>query len=119
MEELPKTVERTMTDLTDAVSDASRREINAVDANRPAIAERLDSAAESLRDQARRFSGGTVRGAWDKASDTLDQTADYVRTHSLRRMTGDVEVFVKNNPFASLAVAVVMGMMVGRAFNRH
>jgi membrane protein len=119
MEELPKTVERTMTELSDAVSDASQREINAVDVNRPAIADRLESAADSMRDQARRFSGGTVRGAWDKASDTLDQTADYVRTHSLRRMTGDVESFVKNNPFASIAVAAVVGMMVGRAINRH
>jgi ElaB/YqjD/DUF883 family membrane-anchored ribosome-binding protein len=94
------------------------------------VADRASDARDTLSDMARTAtkkvedavqelpSGQRVKEFASAAADRLSTTADYMRTHDARRMMGDVETVVKNNPGPALLVAAVCGFMLGRALTR-
>jgi len=104
----------------DAAFDAARSATKTVDAARPAVAERLDTAASTIEEGAQRIPGGQkVKDLAQAAADTLGSTADYMRSHDTRRMVSDVEHMVRNNPGPALLIAGIVGFMLGRAAIRR
>ena len=100
------------------VSGYGRQAADTIDSNRDAAATGLQRAATALHDKASSLPGGeSVSGMARATADTLSSTADYVRDHDVKRMMSDLTVVVKNNPGPSLIAAIVVGFLVGRAFN--
>ncbi len=107
-------------EVTDATFEAARSATKKVDEARPAVAERLDTAASVIEERAEGLPGGQkVKEFAQAAADSLSGTADYVRSHDARRMIADVQTFVRNNPGPALLVAAVLGFMVGRTVVRN
>jgi ElaB/YqjD/DUF883 family membrane-anchored ribosome-binding protein len=102
------------------LSDFARTTAGAVDENRSAAADGLDTAASTLRARAGVLPGGErVSGMAHAAADRLSTTANYVREHDVNRMMTDVEGLVTRNPGPSLLVAAAFGFLVGRAMTRE
>jgi len=107
------------TQAREKVSDLAKSAADTVDGRRSTAADGLETAATTLHDTAKSLPGGeAVSDVAHAAADRLSTTADYVRTHDVSRMMGDVETLVKNNPGPSLLAAAVFGFLVGRAINR-
>jgi ElaB/YqjD/DUF883 family membrane-anchored ribosome-binding protein len=107
-------------DAKSKLSDFARTTAGAVDDNRSAAADGLDTAASTLRAKAGVLPGGeSVSGMAHAAADRLSTTANYVREHDVNRMMTDVEGLVTRNPGPSLLVAAAFGFLVGRAMTRE
>jgi ElaB/YqjD/DUF883 family membrane-anchored ribosome-binding protein len=105
--------------MKDRASDLARTAADKIDRSRSTTADGLETAASSLRGRADRLPGGDkVTEFAQTAADQLKTTADYVRTHDVKRMMTDMKTLVKNNPGPSLVVAAVFGFLVGRAVTR-
>jgi ElaB/YqjD/DUF883 family membrane-anchored ribosome-binding protein len=110
----------TINQAKDKVSDLGRAAADRIDDNRDAAASGLDRAASALHEKAESLPGGEkVTNFAHTAADKLNSTADYVREHDVRRMIGDVETIVKDNPGPSLLIAAALGFLVARAFSRN
>ncbi len=107
-------------DVKDATYDAARAATKRADEARPAVAERLETAASTIEEGAGRIPGGQkVKEVAQAAADRLSTTADYVRSHDVKRMISDVDTAVRNNPGPALLIAAVLGFMLGRAVVRN
>ena len=90
-----------------------------MESGRAAAADRLEDAASSVRRRADELPGGPrVQNFAHAAADRMSSTADYVRDADARRLRGDVETMVKNNPGPALLVAAMFGFLLGRALSR-
>lgn len=99
------------------VYDAGSQAADKIDEKRGPAADVLESTASTLHQRAETLPGGeTVKSVAHSAADTLQSTAGYIREHDFRAMLTDVEDVVKRNPGPSLAVAVAIGFLIGRAF---
>jgi ElaB/YqjD/DUF883 family membrane-anchored ribosome-binding protein len=108
----------TATQVKQKASDLGQMAADKIDNNRDAAATGLDKAASTLHDKAESLPGGEkVTSLAHATADKLSTTADYVRTHDVNRMMGDVETLVKNNPGPALLVAAAVGFLVARAFS--
>ena len=58
-----------------------------VDEARPAVAERLDTAASIIEERAEGLPGQKVKEFAQAAADSLSGTADYMRSHDARRQS--------------------------------
>ena len=81
-------------EVRDATFDAARAATKKVDEARPAVAERLDTAASIIEERAEGLPGQKVKEFAQAAADSLSGTADYMRSHDARRMIADVQTFV-------------------------
>jgi len=107
-------------EVRDATFDAARAATKKVDEARPAVAERLDTAASIIEERAEGLPGGQkVKEFAQAAADSLSGTADYMRSHDARRMMADVQILVRNNPGPALLIAAVFGFMLGRTVVRN
>jgi ElaB/YqjD/DUF883 family membrane-anchored ribosome-binding protein len=101
------------------VSDMARTAADTIDQRRSTAADGLETAATTLHDKADHLPGGErVSELAHGAADRLSATADYVRTHDVNRIVRDVETLVKRNPGPALAVAAVLGFLIGRSMIR-
>jgi hypothetical protein len=101
------------------VSDFARSTAGAVDERRSTAADGFDSAASTLRDRAASLPGGQpVNRAATAAADSLETTAEYVRTHDVDSMLSDAQSLVKRNPGLALLAAAAFGFLVGRTLSR-
>ena len=108
----------TATQVKQKASDLGQMAADKIDNNRDAAATGLDKAASTLHEKAESLPGGEkVTSLAHATADKLSTTADYVRTHDVNRMMGDVETLVKNNPGPALLVAAAIGFLVARAFS--
>jgi len=108
----------TATQVKQKASDLGQMAADKIDNNRDAAATGLDKAASTLHEKAESLPGGEkVTSLAHATADKLSTTADYVRTHDVNRMMGDVETLVKNNPGPALLVAAAVGFLVARAFS--
>ena len=90
-----------------------------MESGRAAAADRLEEAASGVRRRADELPGGPrVQNFAQAAADRMSRTADYVREADARRLRGDVETMVKNNPGPALLVAAMFGFLLGRALSR-
>jgi ElaB/YqjD/DUF883 family membrane-anchored ribosome-binding protein len=102
------------------VSDLGRTAADKIDENRDAAAGGLDKVASALHEKAESLRGGEkVSSLAHATAEKLSSTADYVREHDVKRMMGDVETLVKNNPGPSLLAAVAVRFLVARAFSSN
>jgi ElaB/YqjD/DUF883 family membrane-anchored ribosome-binding protein len=99
----------------DKVATQGRRAVEKVEASRRPTADALERAASGLHDSADRTSQKAA-GVAHRAAEKLQATADYVRENDLRAMADDVVSVVNRYPRESVAVAVAVGFLVGRAF---
>ena len=106
-------------EVRDATFDAARAATKKVDEARPAVAERLDTAASIIEERAEGLPGQKVKEFAQAAADSLSGTADYMRSHDARRMIADVQILVRNNPGPALLIAAVFGFMLGRTVVRN
>jgi ElaB/YqjD/DUF883 family membrane-anchored ribosome-binding protein len=110
----------TATQVKEKVSDLGRTAADKIDENRGAAASGLEKAASTLHEKAESVPGGEKVTRFAHATaDKLSSTAEYVREHDVKRMMGDVEALVKNNPGPSILVAAVFGFLVARAFSNN
>ncbi len=113
-------VSETASQVKSKVSDMGRTAADKIDENRAGAASGLDRAASTLHEKADNLPGGEkVTSIAHAAADKLNTAADYVREHDVKRMMGDVEAVVKNNPGPSLLVAALFGFLVARAFSNN
>jgi hypothetical protein len=82
---------------------------------REAVAGTLDGAAERLHS---RMTPGKVAAVTDQAAGALDATAAFVRDFDSRRMLDDVGAMARKHPGRTLAVAVILGFLLGRSMTR-
>ena len=87
------------------------------DSTREAIAERLRGAAGTIRDHANAGSEALADRA-QSAAETLDASAKYIESFDARRMMQDLISVTKKYPAQSLAVAGLLGFLVGRILPR-
>ena len=103
-----------------AASDMARAAGARVEEGRIGAANQLEGAASAVRQRADELPGGPrVQQFAHRAADSLTHTADYLRTADSRRVRGDVETLVRDNPGPSLLVAGVFGFLLGRALTRN
>lgn len=103
----------------ESFSDRSSSMTDAFDEGRSRAADTLDSAADTLKDQARNLPGGErVSEFAHAAANRIGKAADYVRENDVRRMMSDVESVVSKNPGPALLIAAAFGFLVGRAITR-
>lgn len=101
--------------LKNKVSEMGRRAADKIDDNLGAAAGGLDRAAAGLRGRADHLPGvEQVEALAHGAADKLSSTADYLRSHDVDRVLGDVKVLVTKHPGPSLLVAGVIGFWLGR-----
>jgi ElaB/YqjD/DUF883 family membrane-anchored ribosome-binding protein len=102
-----------------ALSDMARAAEAKVDTGRMAAADQLEGAAASVRGRADDLPGGErVQQFAHSAADRISDTADYLRTADTRRLKGDAETLVRENPGPVLLAAAVFGFLLGRALTR-
>ena len=115
-----ETLSDTAAQVKDKVSDLGRTAADKIDENRDAAAGGLEKAASAVHEKAASLPGGEkVSSLAHATAEKLSSTADYVREHDVKRMMGDVETLVKNNPGPSLLAAVAVGFLVARAFSSN
>ena len=75
--------------------------------------------ASPMEERADELPGGRrVKEFAQAAADRLSSGTDYVRSHDARRMMADVNTAVRNNPGLALAIAAVLGFVLGRTLVR-
>lgn len=117
------TVQRTREAINDATEKAkdrakemARTAVDKIDEQRSTVGDALHSASETLHTNAERLPGERMTGMAHAAADKLDTAADYVQEHDMSEMANDVIGVVKRYPAQSLAIAVGLGFLIGRAF---
>ena len=76
----------------------------------------IDSAAESLHENADRLPGGEkVAEAAHKTADAMESAADYVREQDLSGMLSDFRQTVTRHPGAALLAAAALGFVIARS----
>ena len=76
----------------------------------------IDSAAESLHENADRLPGGErVAEAAHKTADAMESAVDYVRDQDLNDMLSDIRQTVTRHPGAALLVAAALGFVIARS----
>lgn len=74
----------------------------------------LNSAAESLRREARELGANPeIRGSVDEVARGLERTATYLRRHSYEQMGQDVSRAVKGTSFRTFLIVFIVGVVVG------
>ena len=102
------------TDVRDKVADLGRKAEEKIDQGRVRAADTVDSTAVKLRDGADQFAS-TTSNAVHNVTDKLQSAADYIRDNDARAMMEDAADFMRRYPVQSLAAAVVVGFLAGRA----
>jgi hypothetical protein len=97
-------------DIKDRVADFGRKTVDKLDDSRETVAGALEATASTLHSR-----GDQLSGAAHTAANKLSAT-DYVRRTNLKGMANDVQEVLKRYPVQSLAVGVVLGFLVARAF---
>lgn len=106
--------------LKSKVSELGRKAADKIDTGMDAAASGLDRAAATLHEKAENLPGvDRLRDMTHATADKLSATAGCVREYDVETMVTGVRSMVRNNPGPSLAIAGVVGFLVGRAFRGH
>jgi ElaB/YqjD/DUF883 family membrane-anchored ribosome-binding protein len=105
---------QTAAQVRDKVSDLGRKAEDKIDQGRVRAADTVDHTAAAMRDRADQFAS-TTSNAVHNVTDKLQSAADYLRDNDVRAMVEDVADLMRRYPAQSLAAAVVVGFLAGRA----
>jgi hypothetical protein len=91
-----------------------------MEAGRHAAADRLEEAADTLQDRSQEFSrrGGRLSEIADRTAHRMSDAAQYMRSHDMNDVWRDVQNFLRRYPAESVAAALVLGILAGRALRR-
>jgi ElaB/YqjD/DUF883 family membrane-anchored ribosome-binding protein len=95
------------------MGDMTRAAAQTLHAGKIAAADRLDGAADTLRERADR-----VSDIGNDVADRLGAAAKYVRKHKAKDYLADVSEMVQEHPGKSLTAALMIGLLLGRMFAR-
>lgn len=73
----------------------------------------LNDAADTIRKEARARGSKQVKGGADDVAKSLEQAAHYLKRHSFEDMGEDVVETVKSNPWKTLGIIFVVGLIIG------
>ena len=93
----------------EAVADFGRKAVESIDAQRRPAAATLDQSASALHQQADK-----VASVAHATANSLQATADYVRSQDMRAMANDVTDLVRRYPGPALACAAAVGFVAAR-----
>lgn len=94
-------------------AEVGRNAVESLDRGIDTAASKLQNTASSLRQYGQ--GEGRVSSVANRAADTIEKTAGYMREHDVRDMLGDVEGAVRRNPGPSLIIAAAFGFLLGTA----
>ena len=116
-EETKEQVDPVATDFKDTAREkaqqAGEKATKVADQARDKTAEGVQSAAETVREQAA-GKGGIHETVGIKAADTMETTATYLREHDTQTMLNDIEAYVREHPTQAVIGAVAVGFVLGR-----
>ena len=111
-----ETIADTAEKAKDTAQSVGQKAADAVDNTRGATARALTNTASVIHQGVARSSAVTEMA--DSAADQIDAAARYVKKHDSSQMAADLAQFVRRHPGASIVVAAVFGMIVGRGFRK-
>lgn len=89
-----------------------------LEAGRNKVADTLHSTADTLRHRAGEGSG-RLSSVANKTAAGLSRAADYTRSHDFNDVWSDLTTVVRSRPYESIAVALFVGVLVGKSMRRH
>jgi ElaB/YqjD/DUF883 family membrane-anchored ribosome-binding protein len=103
----------------EAVDSGRERMNDAVDSGRNRLAGQLETIGDRLEERGRDMenAGGVQRRAGHvavRASEALDSSADYLRSHDAGEMRDDLERAIRERPLFSVGMAVGAGFLLAR-----
>jgi ElaB/YqjD/DUF883 family membrane-anchored ribosome-binding protein len=103
----------------EAVDAGRERAGEAVESGKNRIAGQLETLGDRLEERARTMedAGGVQRRAGQaamRASEALDSSADYLRSHDPAEMRDDLERAIRERPLFSVGMAVGAGFLLAR-----
>lgn len=101
-------------DAADSLRDLSRNaQSSATDVKKQAV-RLLNEAADTIRHEAReRGASKDIRNSADDVARGLERAAHYLKRHSFDDMGEDVTKSVQRNPWRTMAILFVIGVIVG------
>ena len=100
---------------SDKASEMGRQAMDRVDQSRGTVAQGIERTADALRSKMPEGAAEYAR----PAADAMERAADYIRTHDLRTMGGDLTTAVRQHPGPSMIAAVAVGFLLGVAMRRE
>lgn len=82
---------------------------------RQTAADRLEDAADSLREKTSRPEYGRLGEMAGRTAGYMASTAQYVRSHDMQEMWRDLDRLARRRPSEFIAGALILGMVIGRA----
>ena len=83
------------------------------------LADKLKSAAESIRSKSQQSGAGGATEYRRTAANLLDKSSDYVRNFDAQKLKADIEDKVRRNPGRTLLVAGAIGLALGALVRRR
>lgn len=106
-------------DTSDAINSAKARAADTLHDVTGAVKETASDVTDAVKETASQVTGGrSVRQLTDSAVDSFSDAADYVKRSDASVMWDDFANLVKSRPVESLAVAAVLGFVLGRTARR-
>lgn len=105
--------------MSEAVESGKEKVAAAADSGRNRIAGQLESLGDRIEERARDMedAGGVQRRAGHaalRASEALDSSAEYIRSHDTAEMRDDLERAIRDRPLVSVGLAIGAGFLIGR-----
>ena len=104
--------------MREGLADAEDKALATAEDYRSKTADALHRGADKAREFSSRTSSDDAARLSRRTGEGLDDAADYMERHNLRQIAADCTSWMRQNPGASLAVAMVAGVIVGRALRR-
>lgn len=112
--EFQERAEQIQSDVADNLRDLSRNARGTADEVKKEAVKLLHAAADTIRREAReRATSKDVRSSADDVARGLEHAAHYLKRNSFEDMGEDVEKSVKSNPWRTMAIIFVVGIVVG------
>jgi len=98
-----------------------RRELRKrADQVRVEVVKQLHNAAATIRKEAReRQADQAMRENADKLAKGLEKTANYLSSRDIEQMGGDATETIRRNPWRTLSIIFVIGLLVGLFLRRE
>jgi hypothetical protein len=108
----------TLSRAQEQVKDLGIAAAEKLDEARRGTADALESAAFSVRTNGR-DGAKSIENMSENAAGKLDSTAQYIRSHDVGGMLGNVREVISRNPTPFLILAAGLGFLAGSAFRRN
>lgn len=95
--------------VADQVAEVGREAVEKIESSRRNLAQGMSTTAHFLRS----YAPARMADQASSTADVLDSVAEYLRTHEMGTMMGDLTEVVRRNPGPSLVAAIAVGFLLG------